>query len=108
METGFAPQKTQKKTKTVKSNKPPKEELPGMPSNDPEPGDSPLIVAAKIYNKASDEARKAKERLSDAAMDVLSEMRKARRFIIPVAGGTLEAKEVAAKTEIKFIRAKGN
>lgn len=89
--------------KTVKSNKMvPKAELPGMPEKDA------LGKAADAYRAASDAMHKAKEKVAEAAADLLVEMRKARRFIIPVDGGTLEAKDIAAKTEIKFIRAKGN
>jgi len=34
------------------------------------------------------------------------EMRRAKRFLIPVDGGTIELKHEAAKEVVKFIRAK--
>jgi len=94
----FAPEKT--KTRTVKSNKPPTSELPGMPEKDE------LGKAADRFREASDAVAKAKEALGDAAADLMIEMRRAKRFLIPVDGGTLELKHEAAKDVVKFIRAK--
>ena len=95
----FAPTPT-KTAKTMKSNKPPKEELPGMPEKDD------LGKAADRFREAIDAVAKAKESLGDAAADLMIEMRRAKRFLIPVDGGTLELKHEAAKEVVKFIRAK--
>jgi hypothetical protein len=97
--TAFAPKPTKKQPKTVKSNKPPKE-LPGMPEKDA------LGKAADRFKEASDAVAKAKDALGDAAADLIIEMRRAKRFLIPVDGGTLELKHEAAKELVKFIRAK--
>lgn len=93
----FAPEKT--KTKTVKSNKPPKE-LPNMPEKDA------LGKAADRFREASNAVASAKDALGEAAADLMIEMRRAKRYLIPVDGGTLELKHEAAKEVVKFIRAK--
>ena len=93
----FAPTST--KSKTVKSNKPPKE-LPVMPEKDD------LGKAADRFKEASYAVMKAKETLGEAAADLMIEMRRSKRFLIPVDGGSLELKHEAAKEVVKFIRAK--
>ena len=97
METTFAPEKT--KAKTVKSNKPPRE-LPDMPEKDA------LGKSADRFRAASNAVNTAKDKLGEAAADLMIEMRRAKRFLIPVDGGTLELKHEAAKEVVKFIRAK--
>ena len=66
METTFAPEKT--KAKTVKSNKPPKE-LPGMPEKDA------LGKSADRFRAASNAVIVAKDKLGEAAADLMIEMR---------------------------------
>lgn len=88
-----------KEPKTVKSNKPPKE-LPGMPEKDD------LGKAADRFKAASDSVAIAKDALGEAAADLMIEMRRAKRFLIPVDGGTLELKHEAAREVVKFFRAK--
>ena len=94
----FAPEKT--KPRTVKSNKPPKNELPGMPEKDE------LGKAADRFKDASNAVSIAKDALGEAAADLMIEMRRSKRYLIPVDGGTLELKHEAAKEVVKFIRAK--
>jgi len=94
----FAPTAT-KTAKTVKSNKPPKE-LPRMPEKDE------LGKAADRFKDASDAVVKANEALGEEAADLMIEMRRSKRYLIPVDGGTLELKHEAAKEIVKFIRAK--
>ena len=98
--TGTALEATKKRiANTVKSNKPPKE-LPGMPEKDA------LGKAADRFKDASDAVAKYKDVLGEAAADLMIEMRRAKRFLIPVDGGTLELKHEAAREVVKFFRAK--
>lgn len=90
---------TPTETKTTKH----KGQLPGIP-DEPQ---TDLERAALAFRQAKEAVEKAKEKLGEAACDVITEMRKAKRFLIPVDGGTLELKHEAAKEIVKFIPAKG-
>lgn len=90
----FNPQPT-KTARTVKSNKPPKGELPGMPEIDD------LGKAGLKFKTAIFALDRAKEEKDEAAEELMMEMRRAKRFVLTVEGCTLELTHQSAKDIIK-------
>lgn len=86
---------TPTKPRTVKSNKPPKDELPGMPELDD------LGKAGLAYKEATFALDRAKDAKDEAAENLMMEMRRAKRFVLTVDGCLLELTHQAAKDIIK-------
>jgi len=81
--------------KTMRSNKPPKDELPGMPELDD------LGKAGLKFKQAIFALDRAKEEKDESAEELMMEMRRAKRFVLTVEGCTLELTHQAAKDVIK-------